>query len=228
MSIKPIKGTFKSFFDYIRVKGHNEKEFDPNQIQKIDTKGEKILYLTFDTCPTDEVDFEIINWLIDNKIKSTIFLNVEWYERNYEKGLQFLESDLFSIGGHGHQHIRPARQNFDEQFKDISSCIDFIRRELRVNLKWYRSPYGKPNEDTINILKNFGIKFASWRGYVFDKTAPGLPDPNELSKNYIENYTQSGDIWVFHINGEGIKTFEVLKNSYNWAVKNGYRFEKLM
>ena len=29
--IKPIKGTFKTFQDYVKVIGHNDKELDPKQ-----------------------------------------------------------------------------------------------------------------------------------------------------------------------------------------------------
>jgi peptidoglycan/xylan/chitin deacetylase (PgdA/CDA1 family) len=224
--IKPIKGTFKSFHDYIKTKGHNEKELDPNQIHNIPTE-EKILYLTFDTCPTHEVDFEVVNWLVKNKIPATIFLNIEWYKNNETKDLSFLKSDQFSIGGHGFAHKRPSRQDLREQTYDIDSCVNFIQNELKREIKWYRCPYGKPNEDTINILNGLGLKFASWAGHVFDKTEPDLPNPNILSMDYIKDYTIKGDIWLFHINKEGINTFEILQQAYKWAIDNGYRFEKM-
>ena len=224
--IKPIKGTFKSFHDYIKIIGHNDKELDPNQFTRIKTE-EKVLYLTFDTCPTDEIESNVVDWLIQNKIPATIFLNIEWYKRNEKKDLSFLKSDQFSLGGHGYKHMRPNRQNFEEQVLDIKACVNWILNGLQRKIEWYRSPYGKPNEDTINILNDLGIKYASWAGHIFDKTAPDLPDPNKLSIDYIKNYTKSGDIWVFHINGEGIKTLEILQQSYNWAISQGYRFEKL-
>lgn len=222
----PIKGTFKSFYDYVKITGHNDKEIDPKQYIRINT-DEKVLYLTFDTCPTPDCDFEIVNWLLENKIPATIFLNIGWYKENYSKGLQFLENDLFEIGGHGYYHERPMRQSYAEQTADIDACVNFIYNEFRKNVKWYRSPYGKPNEDTISILDSLGIKYASWAGHVFDKAAPEARDPNEASKNYMENFTKPGDIWIFHINKEGQNSFEVLKNAYNWAMREGYRFEKL-
>ena len=224
--IKPIKGTFKSFHDYIKIKGHNSKEFDPNQIRNIPT-DEKILYLTFDTCPTHEVDFEVVNWLVKNKIPATIFLNIEWYKNNETEDLSFLKSDQFSIGGHGYKHIRPLRQNLEEQTLDINACVNWILNGIQRKIKWYRSPYGKPNEDTINILNKLGLKFASWAGHVFDKTAPDLPNPNILSMDYIKDHTIKGDIWLFHINKEGINTLEILQQAYKWAIDNGYRFEKM-
>ena len=90
---KGIKGEFKTFHNFIKIKGHGEKEIDPNQITNIKT-AEKCLYLTFDTCPTSEVDFEIVDFLIHNLIESTIFLNASWYYKNKHQNLSFLKNPL--------------------------------------------------------------------------------------------------------------------------------------
>jgi peptidoglycan/xylan/chitin deacetylase (PgdA/CDA1 family) len=222
----PIKGTFKTFRDYVKIKGHNDKEIDPNQYTRIDTK-EKTLFLTFDTCPSNTVNLDVVDWLIENKIPATIFLNVQWYKSNKSKDLSFLKSPQFTIGGHGYNHIRPINQNLKEQTLDIDSCIGFIKSELDIDIKWYRSPYGKPNEDTINILKKLNINYASWAGYVFDKSAPDVQSPTESALEYLKNHTFPGDILIFHINGEGIKTLDTLKDAYNWAIENKYEFKKL-
>jgi peptidoglycan/xylan/chitin deacetylase (PgdA/CDA1 family) len=147
--IYPIKGQFKTFQDFIKIKGHNEKEVDPKQITNIPST-EKIVYLTFDTCPTNKVDFNIISFLQDNNIEATIFLNIDWYKRNVEKGLDFLKNPLFSIGGHGYKHVRPMHQSFAEQTHDVDACVNFIENELGRQVKLYRSPYGTPNEDKFN------------------------------------------------------------------------------
>jgi peptidoglycan/xylan/chitin deacetylase (PgdA/CDA1 family) len=223
---KPIKGTFKTFHDYIKITGHNDKELDPKQNIRIKT-DEKVLYLTFDTCPTNEVDYQILNWLVENKIPATIFLNIKWFKNNEDKNLTFLKSDQFEIGGHGFEHKRPTRQNLPEQRRDINRCVKFIKDELDRDVKWYRAPYGKPNEDTINVLEDKGISYASWAGHIFDKAAPDVENPNETALDYMKKYTMPGDIWIFHINKEGQNSFEILKEAYTWAIDNGYSFAKL-
>ena len=224
--IKPIKGTFKTFHNYIKITGHGDKELDPKQFTRIDTE-EKVLYLTFDTCPTNEVDTDIIDWLIQNKIPATIFLNIEWYKTNKSKNLEFLKSPQFEIGGHGFNHARPSSQDFREQTYDIDSCVNFIENELDRKVKWYRCPYGKPNEDTFNILEPLGIKYASWAGHVFDKSVPELSNPNKVGLAYLAQNTRPGDILVFHINGEGLNSLEILKIAHTWATENGYSFKNL-
>ena len=163
----------------------------------------------------------------ENKIPATIFLNIEWYKRNKSQDLSFLRSDQFEIGGHGFEHKRPSRQDLREQTYDIDSCVNFIQNELKRDVKWYRSPYGKPNEDTINILEPLGIRYASWAGHVFDKSVPDLANPNKVALAYLSQSTRPGDILLFHINGEGINTLEILKIAYTWATEQGYSFKKL-
>ena len=224
--INPIKGTFKTFHNFIKIIGHNDKEIDPKQFTRIDTE-EKVLYLTFDTCPTNGVDFDTVNWLTENKIPATIFLNIEWYKTNKSQDLSFLKSSQFTIGGHGFNHKRPSRQDLREQTYDVDSCVNFIQNELKREVKWYRCPYGKPNEDTINILEPLGIRYASWAGHVFDKSVPDLANPNKVALSYLSQHTRPGDILLFHINGEGINTLEILKIAYTWAIEQGYSFKKL-
>ena len=223
----PIKGYFKSFGNYIKITGHGEKESDPKQITNIKS-AEKVVYLTFDTCPTDKVDYKIINFLEDNEIEATIFLNVEWYKNNTDKNLNFLKNPLFSLGGHGYHHKRPMRLSFDEQLLDIRECIDFIKNELGIKIGLYRSPYGRPNEDTINILDDFGIKFISWSGSVMDRKVKSLHYNLEQRLETQLNYgTKSGDILVFHINLEEENSFQLFKRAYDILKSKGFSFKKI-
>lgn len=225
--IYPIKGQFKTFKNYIKIKGHNSKEVDPREIKNIPS-SDKIVYLTFDTCPTDKVDFDIVNFLIDNKIEATIFLNIDWYKRNKEKGLEFLKNPLFSIGGHGYNHMRPFRQSFAEQLKDIESCINFIEKEFNTEVKLYRSPYGTPNEDTFSILDSLSLKFISWAGHIMDRKAENVD--YDLEKNlelYAEKYVKTGDVLIFHINLEDENSFLFLKKTYRILKANGFSFKKI-
>lgn len=225
--IYPIKGQFKTFKTFIKQKGHNEKELDPKQIKNIPS-SDKVVYLTFDTCPTDKVDFDIVNFLQDNNIEATIFLNIDWYKRNKAKDLSFLKNPLFSIGGHGYKHIRPIHQTVEEQTSDITNCINFIKNELETEVKLYRSPYGTPNEDTFNILSSLGIRFISWAGHVTDRESESVD--YDLEKNleiYMKQYIKSGDILIFHINLEDENSFPFLKTTHQILSASGFSFKKI-
>jgi len=213
-------------FGEFQQKGHNEKEIDPRQIKCIPT-DEKIVHLTFDMCPTSELATDIIDWLIANKHQATFFVCVDWLKRNEDKDLSFLDNPLFTIGGHGFQHIDPLKQSNSEQSEDITSACDYWN-ERNKKIEWYRVPYGHPTETTFTEFDKRGIKCASWSGPVFDKVAKNLHrKPNELARDYVENYLRNGDIWVMHANGEGINTFEILKEFTGIIQSKGFEYRKL-
>jgi peptidoglycan/xylan/chitin deacetylase (PgdA/CDA1 family) len=221
-----ISHRFLKFGEYQR-KGHNEKELDPREIKRIDTT-DKVVYLTFDMCPTKELATDVIDWLISNKIQATFFVCVDWYKQNQDKDLSFLDNPLFTIGGHGFHHVDPLLQSNDEQSTDITNAVSFWLKEKNKKIEWYRVPHGHPTETTFEKFRELNIKSASWSGPVFDKVVKGLDrKPNELAKFYVENSIQPGDIWIMHANGEGINTFELLKQFTEKIQSQGYSYRKL-
>lgn len=220
----PILGHFKTYKNFIDINGHNDRFYDPLQIKSFDNS---CIYLTFDTCPTNKVNYDVVDWLNENKIEHTIFLNAKWYKLNYNKDLSFLKSPLCTIGGHGFNHKRAFHMSYDEQYEDILNCKNFIKDELNINIEWYRSPWGRPNEDTHKILSLFNLQFASWSGFIFDKQSDNSNlDLSKISLDFVKNSVTGGEILIFHINGEGKNTLELLQETYK-ILKNEYTFKKL-
>lgn len=221
-----IPGKFLKFGEFQR-KGHNEKEVDPRQITNI-ASSEKVIYLTFDMCPTKELNEDLIQWLIDEGHEATFFVCVDWIKQNRNRNLEFLNHSKFSIGGHGFHHVDTLEQSDDEQSDDIRLACEWWESEMGKKIKWYRVPFGHPTEVTFQELKKRGMKCASWSGPVFDKVAKGISvNLNELAELYIQNQLKSGDIWIMHANGEGKNTFDLLKSFTSKIQKKGYSYRKL-
>ena len=224
-SIDTERSIFLKFGDFLQRKGHADKEMDNRQIKNI--KGPNSIFLTFDFCPTSELDSEVINWLIDNKIKSSLFICVEWIKRNSDKDLSFIDNPLFTIGGHGFNHIDPLEQSDEQQAEDIDKCIKYWK-ERGKELRWYRVPYGHPTDTSMQKFNAWSIKCASWTGPVLDKKAKNLKkDTFEEAIEYLEKYMKPGDLYVAHPNGEGTKTLEIIKEIKNLADSKRIGFDKL-
>jgi peptidoglycan/xylan/chitin deacetylase (PgdA/CDA1 family) len=213
------------FGEYQR-KGHNDKEMDPRQIKRVG--NDRVIYLTFDMCPSDKLDTGIIDFLVSNKCEASFFVCVDWIEFNEgSTDLSFLNNSLFTIGGHGYRHVDPLKQSNYEQDQDINKALDYWTKAGKT-IRWYRVPYGHPTETSFKWFSHYGIKCASWAGPVFDKKSDSVPyNPNDAAKFYIENSLTNGDIVLMHANGEGINTLNLLKEfTYNLS-KQGYTFKKL-
>lgn len=224
-NINASRSTFLAFGDFIQRKGHADKEMDNRQIKNIE--GSKSLYLTFDFCPTSELDKPVIDWLINNKINATFFICAKWMSNNSDKDLSFIDNPLFTIGGHGYNHIDPLEESDEEQINDINLAINFWK-ERKKEIKWYRVPYGHPTDATLQLFHKLGIQCASWSGPVLDKKSPTLDgDTFEKSNNFIKSYLKSGDLLVAHANGEGIKTLEIIKLLKDRSDSLGLEFKNL-
>jgi len=220
-----ISNRFLKFGEYTKI-DNNTKEFDPRQVSSLFVLDDSV-FLTFDMCPTDEIDQDVIEYLIQNQISATFFVNVRWFLQNKNKDLSFLNNPLFTIGGHGYDHIDPMKQSENEQIKDIQDCLEFWKG-LNKTIKWYRVPHGHPTETVLNFFENNNLRCASWEGPVFDKQSKYTKyDPNEAAKIYIENSLKPGDILIMHANGEGKNTIDLLKMVVTKCQSKGFNFRRL-
>ncbi|UTR15724.1 polysaccharide deacetylase family protein [Salipaludibacillus sp. LMS25] len=74
---------------------------------RIDTE-EKIIALTFDACGGawgEKYDEVLINFLKEEDIPATLFINARWIAANKEAFMMLAEEPLFSIQNHGTQHL---------------------------------------------------------------------------------------------------------------------------
>ena len=220
-----IPHQFLRFGDYQKV-SNNQKEFDSRQIKRLDVKDS--VFLTFDMCPSDSLATDVIDWLVENKIPATFFVNVRWFlENKSTEDISFLKNPLFTIGGHGYDHIDPMKQSDEEQYEDIKAALEFWN-DWDIKIKWYRVPHGHPTEKTFETFNQFGLSCASWSGPVFDKKIKHLHiDPNERARFFIENSLESGDIILMHANGTGINTLEILKELNAKVHSKGYTYRHL-
>jgi len=220
-----IKNRFLKFGEFQKI-DNNTKEFDPRQIKSFDSSSQSI-HLTFDMCPTNVLESSIIEYLIKNKINATFFINVKWIENNSDKDLSFMKNPLFSIGGHGFNHIDPMKESNEEQINDIDKCLKFWK-DREIEIKWYRVPHGHPTENVLTYFDSIGLKCASWKGPVFDKKSKYTHyDPNEVAEIYIKRSLKSGDILIMHANGEGDNTLDILKMLIKESTSKGLGFRKL-
>ena len=204
-------------------------------VNKINT-NEKIIALTFDACGGkygSDYDNDLIQYLIDEQIPATLFVNRRWIEVNKDKFLELANNDLFEIENHGYEH-RPLSVTSNSIYGidgtgNIKSVIDEIKLNEKTiyeltgrTTKYFRSGTAYYDDVSIKIASDLGYKIV---GFTVNGDAGAT-----FSKSQIENAlskSTSGDIVICHFNQPKKYTYEGLQYALKELRDKGYSFVKL-
>ena len=85
--------------------------------------------------------------------KKNLYLNKNHIREMLNNGMHF--------GSHSSNHEWMQYLNYEDQEKEISNSISFLKKNFNINKNYYSFcyPYGSFNSDTIAILKKYNFKF---------------------------------------------------------------------
>lgn len=85
-----------------------------------------------------------------------------------EQLIELSNETLCTLGGHTFSHIRLNRLSNEEQYKEIIECKLWLENVIDKTVEHYAFPYGEYTQDTIDIMKQIGVKcsVAAWGGGV--------------------------------------------------------------
>ena len=216
--------------------------FSEHQHGIVDTipTNNKVIYLTFDACGGKnglQLDMELIKFLINNKIKSTIFVTSKFllYKNNREIIKQLYDTGYFDIQNHGKNH-KPASvngksiygfkgtRNIEELEDEVLHSANLIFDTIGKMPTWYRSGTAYYDSEAINFINNLGFNIAGFTIAVDGGTT--------FEKNIIvENIksAKSGDILLIHLNHpEKNNVKNGVIEGLRWLIENGFEFGFLL
>lgn len=108
-------------------------------------------------------------------VQDRLFMGIEG--RNIE-GVKVLKDAGMEIGVHTYSHPDFIGMTYDEIYKEVKTCKDFLEDELGITLETFSFPFGNYNDESIKVLKDLGLKTAV-------TTREGKADPNQFSEDGI-------------------------------------------
>ncbi len=166
--------------------------------------------LTFDLCPVRQgtgYDAALIDYLVEHKIPATFFASGRWIKQHDREMKQLLAVPFFEMGTHGQVHAHLAALDEGQQQAEINGPVDLLKARYGVRAPLFRPPYGEFNDVTVDVVKQLGLQFILWN------VVSGDPDPSLSSDKMLAHLTAStsgGSLIVFHANGKGVHTREVV------------------
>jgi len=198
------------------------------------SEPENALYLTLDACGNVGnmgYDKELIQFLRDNEIPATLFVNYRWIDANLDALAELAADSLFKIENHGVNHSPASTRgrsvygikgtaSVEQLIDEIVPNTEKIARLTGRAPTWYRSGTAYYDSDAVNvILTRLNMKIAGF--------AVAIDAGASLPAMQVYKYAmtaRSGDILLAHFNHPKSGTLDGLKKALPELKKRGYVF----
>lgn len=187
--------------------------------------NERVVALTFDACEAGErmsFDDAILDYLVQHRIPFTVFASGKFVQSNFDDVRALARLDFVDIENHSWNHPNTMQKFSPEAvLEQIGRAHDAIVTATGRAPQFFRFPAGNHNDAGVRAAESLGYTVVHWRW------ATGDPDPREGANALFRRVTtnvQPGDILIFHINGRGVHTAEVLPRIVEQLEAEGYRF----
>lgn len=213
-------------------------------IRRVDTRGEKLVALTFDLCELSDqragYDGALVDALRSRGVAATLFMSGRWMRSHPERTLQIMADPLFEIGNHAWTHgnfgvLDAGRMR--EQVLWTQAQYELAREELTAlaaakgrpelaaraprAIRVFRFPYGRCRAEALDMLAGLGIAAVQWDVNSMDAGKGRTPE--DWARTVLRG-VKPGSIVLGHANGNGHGTAGALPTVIDALKAQGYRF----
>jgi peptidoglycan/xylan/chitin deacetylase (PgdA/CDA1 family) len=197
----------------------------------------KEIALTFDACGgsprSSQYDTGLIDFLIENKIPATLFINTRWIDSNPEIFARLAANPLFEIANHGTAH-KPLSVNGksiyningtasgEEVLQEIEGNSEKIQKLTGKRPHFFRSGTAYYDEIAVSIARNAGVEIG---GFSVLADAGATFSAQKVAQQ-IQN-AHSGDIIIAHMNHPESGTREGVIEAVTALRQEGFSFVRL-
>jgi peptidoglycan/xylan/chitin deacetylase (PgdA/CDA1 family) len=194
----------------------------------------KRLALTLDAC-TGRFDYDLIEFLIVNRIPATIFATKKWLDEN-PFGVSIIKKhlNLFDVEDHGENHIPavigkgrkvygiPGEPDVVHLRREVIEGARAIEEIIGVMPHWYRGATAEYDPQAIAEIEKLGYKIA---GFSVNADAGATLDKVAIEERL--KHIKPGDVIIAHMNRPASDTAEGLAVSLKYLQSQGFVFVRL-
>lgn len=186
-------------------------------------RDSRMVALTFDLNEREGsitgFDDKILKFLKKTNTRATFFMSGMWAESHSKEAKLIGTSDLFEIASQAYSDKLFTRMSSEQIGLQISKAQDSINFITGVTPRYFRFPYGKYNQASVNAVYGSGLKPIQWDVQTKDISI------NSSANDIIGTVKQNacgGSIIEMHANGKGWHTAKALPQIIDFLRQNGY------
>jgi len=207
----------------------------PGVVTRFDPSGLQVA-LTLDACGGKGgfgYDKEVVDFLVENNIKATLFLNARWIRDNPDEAKTLAENPLFLIANHGFRHKScsvngktaygiKGTSSVEEVWEEVEKGARAVEALTGKRPRFYRSGTNYYDEIAVKIVYDLGMKPV---GYSILGDGGATFSSERVMEAVIK--ARPGDIIICHMNHPEGETAEGLKEAVPILLERGYTFIRL-
>jgi len=183
-------------------------------VERVESKGEKVIFFTFDDGPDPRWTPQILQVLAENDAHATFFELGSATKEHPELVQQVLAAG-HTIGNHTYDH------------RELPALDDAEARQELVTgpaSRCFRPPYGAVNHDVRDIATELGQAVVLWHVDPRDWERPGT---DEIVDDILEGAAPGAIILLHDGGGDRSQTVEAVARALPELAKQGYEFRAL-
>ena len=190
-----------------------------------DTRGDKVIYLTFD-CGYENGNVEkILDILKKHNAKSAFFILGNLVRRNTDL-VKRMCSDGHLVCNHTASHKNMTRVSGFDEFRDELKSLEELMLEYcgERPAPYYRPPEGSFNEDNLKWASELGYSTVFW-SCAYDDWDNNRQMPSQKAMDKLMSRLHNGEVLLLHPTSS--TNAEILDGFLTSLEKMGYRFGTL-
>ena len=215
---------------------------EAHKVRKVVVEGEpkekpkKVIYLTFDDGPSDNVTPKILKILKKYNVPATFFIIDYGQSEERMRTLKSAIADGHTIAIHGYSH------DYGDIYKSVPAFMENVKkldRKIREDLDYkpfiMRFPGGSSNtvskdvcegimSDLVKKVQEEGYYYSDWNVDSIDASGNGISADRILSSVKNGCIKKQYNIVLMHDSNAKKTTAEALPKIIEWARKEGYTF----
>lgn len=233
--VKPLPTEAEEVAKY---KGQRPKEWG-EQVAGVLTlvpTTEKVVFLTFDACGGkwgSGYDRALLDFLKQEKVEATLFLNSRWIEANPELCKELAANNLFSLQNHGTMH-KPLCVNgrsiyqiqgtgsVAEVYQEIMGTDEKLRAITGKRPRFFRSGTAYYDEIAVKVAQDLGYTIT---GFDILGDAGATYTKGQIVK--VAGAARPGTIIIYHMNQPQSSTNAGVREVVKKLRRAGFAFRKL-
>ncbi len=202
---------------------NNQKYYEKFGAVCLDTRGEKVIYLTFDCGYENGCTEKILDTLKEKNVPAAFFVTLPHAKSSTDIIVRMIKEGHI-VGNHSDTHPDFSKISRTNMVKEIEALDNYLRTNFGYSAPYFRFPMGACSENALNAVESIGFKSVFWSSAYADWDTEN-PKGKEYAFETVTARLHPGCILLLH--AVSPDNADALGDIIDYARAQGYVFKAL-